>query len=986
MLETPPVQAMGKGKGKSKSESLKPNVALSTGNFPQLGEEEIERRVFSEFSKRLTLSDQQHPPSSSNLQCQTESEQQVQRPPEHSCSYCTLSSPESVVKCTTCSRWFCNHSSNGSASHIINHLVRSRHKEVSLHPDSPLGDSVLECYNCGCKNVFILGFIPAKADSVVILLCRQPCVQNGSTDQQWDTSKWQPIIEDRSFLPWLVAHPSKEDVALAIPVTIPQMNHIEEAWKEKPSANREEIEQMKLDEPDHVKINYESTEDYFGIFAPLVKLEADYDRMFKESQKQENVSVRWDVGLNMKRMAWFTLTSFESGIKILPGDELLLTNESYAQFKSNSKDKKWSCSCLVTKVPLSLSDEIAVEVDTFDVPTEITTGFTIEFVWKPTPYIRMFLALKSFNNDPKAISTELKSKLLSPSSDISTEHLYPDYTVSIPRKISVPSLTADLNHSQIQAVCEALQRPLSLIQGPPGTGKTVTSATLIYHMVNLKLGPILVCAPSNVAVDQLTEKIHQTGVRVIRMTSKSREGLETSVSHLSLHTLVKKADFFPDLKKLFLLKEKFDQMSPKDEAKFKHLVSQTEKMLLSQAEVICCTCIVAGDARLSGMKFRTVVIDEATQACEPECLIPFTLGAERAILIGDHQQLGPVIMCKKAARANFSQSMFERLVLSGLKPFRLQVQYRMHPCLSEFPSNTFYEGSLQNGVTAVERTNYHAAEMNDFPWPRRGTPMFFHVNLGHEEISASGTSFLNRVEAMSCEKFVTKLLKSGVNPSCIGVITPYEGQRTFLINYMSQNGSLDKSLYEGIEVASVDAFQGREKDYIILSCVRSNDYMGIGFLSDYRRLNVALTRAKYGLIILGNAMVLSKHNLWYHLLMHFKDKGLMVEGPVTNLRLSLVVLSRPRSRSSKNAKVSLDREEHVQTSLCFGEISAESILQDQFSLFDALSQATVQETVLYRAPGHGRPISPSSQGNFLSFTAVDRLAQESGFHLRHDNY
>lgn len=230
-------------------------------------------------------------------------------------------------------------------------------------------------------------------------------------------------------------------------------------------------------------------------------------------------------------------------------------------------------------------------------------------------------------------------------------------------------------------------------------------------------------------------------------------------------------------------------------------------------------------------------------------------------------------MNKKAARAGLTQSLFERLVVLGNRPIRLQVQYRMHPCLSEFPSNMFYEGTLQNGVTAPERLRKNV----DFPWPVPDTPMFFYQNLGQEEISSSGTSFLNRLlfimilrigacgltsvsrtEASNVEKIVTKFFKSGVVPGQIGVITPYEGQRSYIVNYMQFNGSLKKDLYKEIEVASVDAFQGREKDYIILSCVRSNEHQGIGFLNDPRRLNVALTRAKYGVVILGNPKVLSK--------------------------------------------------------------------------------------------------------------------------------
>jgi regulator of nonsense transcripts 1 len=284
------------------------------------------------------------------------------------------------------------------------------------------------------------------------------------------------------------------------------------------------------------------------------------------------------------------------------------------------------------------------------------------------------------------------------------------------------------------------------------------------------------------------------------------------------------------------------------------------------------------------MVFRRVLIDEATQATEPESIIPIVLGCEQFILVGDHCQLGPVVMSKRAANAGLNASLFERLVTLGLRPVRLQVQYRMHPCLSEWPSNVFYEGSLQNGVTAGERSSAGI----EFPWIDPERPMMFLVCQGSEEIAATGTSFLNRAEAAACEKIVTALLKGGVLPSQVGVITPYEGQRAYIVTQLQRLGSLRAALYADVEVSSVDAFQGREKEFIIVSCVRSNEKQGIGFLNDPRRLNVALTRAKRGLVVLGNPRVLAKRPLWNDLLTHFKDRGLLVEGALSNLQVSLM--------------------------------------------------------------------------------------------------
>lgn len=161
---------------------------------------------------------------------------------ENSCSYCNISEPSSLVKCLTCKKWFCNSRGNTSGSHIITHLVRARHKEVQLHPESSLGDTTLECYNCGYRNVFLLGFIPAKEDTVVVLLCRQPCANSGAKDANWDLNQWTPLIEDRSFLSWLVSVPSEQAQLKAKPITKQQIVKLEEVWKQDANATVEDLE------------------------------------------------------------------------------------------------------------------------------------------------------------------------------------------------------------------------------------------------------------------------------------------------------------------------------------------------------------------------------------------------------------------------------------------------------------------------------------------------------------------------------------------------------------------------------------------------------------------------------------------------------------------------------------------------------------------------------------------------------------------------
>ncbi|KAH9607079.1 hypothetical protein KSS87_005008 [Heliosperma pusillum] len=758
--------------------------------------------------------------------------------------------------------------------------VRAKHKEVCLHKDSPLGETILECYNCGCRNVFLLGFISAKTESVVVLLCREPCLSvNALKDMNWDLSQWCPLIDDRCFLPWLVKVPSEQEQLRARQISAQQINKIEELWKTNPDASFEDLEKPGVDdEPQPVALKYEDAYQYQNVFAPLIKLEADYDKMMKESQSKDNLTVRWDIGLNKKRVAYFVFPKEDNELRLVPGDELRL------RYSGDAVHPAWQSVGHVIK--LTAQEEVALELRASQgVPVDINHGFSVDFVWKSISFDRMQSAMKTFAVDETSVSGYIYHHLLGHEVEMQMVRN------TLPRRFGAPGLP-ELNASQVFAVKSVLQKPLSLIQGPPGTGKTVTSAAIVYHMAKQGQGQVLVCAPSNVAVDQLAEKISATGLKVVRLCAKSREAVSSPVEHLTLHYQVRHLDTSEksELYKLQQLKDEQGELSSSDEKKYKALKRATEREITQSADVICCTCVGAGDPRLSNFRFRQVLIDESTQSTEPECLIPLVLGAKQAVLVGDHCQLGPVIMCKKAARAGLAESLFERLVLLGVKPIRLQVQYRMHPALSEFPSNSFYEGTLQNGVTINERLSPGI----DFPWPVPNRPMLFYVQMGQEEISSSGTSYLNRTEAANVEKIVTTFLRSGVVPSQIGVITPYEGQRAYIVNYMARNGSLRQQLYKEIEVASVDSFQGREKDYIILSCVRSNEHQGIGFLNDPRRLNVALTRARYGIVVLGNPKVLSKQPLWNGLLTHYKDHECLVEGPLNNLKQSMVQFQKPK--------------------------------------------------------------------------------------------
>lgn len=804
---------------------------------------------------------------------------------EISCQYCGIESTDCLIKCLGCDKWFCNGKMESSSSHIVTHLILSRHHNISLHEDSHLGDTTLECYSCGQQNVFSLGYISAKEDQVVVILCRLPCSQ--LKDSGWDSTSWRPLIEERQFLSWISSIPSEDETINARMINYQQMYQLESEWRNDKDITFNDLSRLQSEKNSSSEsapaslptlMRYNDGYQYQSSFGPLVKLESDYDKELKEAQNLDNINVTWSEGSH-KFWASFPVRNFEAiESKVSIGDEMLLRYDGHS-------GEKWEGKGSIISLPNAQQEFFTLELYKTKAtpPIKETTGFTAEFVWRGVSYERMQLALRTFATSEMSTSSYIYHKILG--HDVKPI----EFDVDLPKQLSIPKF-ANLNGSQSNAIRMVLKRPLSLIQGPPGTGKTVTSATIIYHLNRMNKGQkILVCAPSNIAVDHLAEKLDSLGLNVVRIFAKSREDAESSVKHLSLdNKTIKKAH--GDFKRLVNLLEQGD-LQGKDLDNYNKLFRTALTQTLDKADIICCTCVGAGSQKLSKYKFRMVLVDESTQAAEPEVLIPIIKGSKQVILVGDHQQLGPVILNKEAADSGLSQSLFERLILLGHVPIRLEVQYRMHPSLSDFPSNMFYEGSLQDGVLTHQRT----LPASTFPWPVPHIPMMFWGNYGTEEISASGVSFLNRVEAMNVEKISTRLFKGGIQPEQIGVITPYEGQRAFITLYMTLNGSLfeRKADYSNIEVTSVDAFQGREKDFIILSCVRANQDQKIGFLKDPRRLNVAITRAKYGLIILGNTQALSRNFLWNELLSYFREKGCLVDGPLENLKLSTIELTKP---------------------------------------------------------------------------------------------
>ena len=415
----------------------------------------------------------------------------------------------------------------------------------------------------------------------------------------------------------------------------------------------------------------------------------------------------------------------------------------------------------------------------------------------------------------------------------------------------VPTAGVRLDDSQKEAISSALNSRLTLILGPPGSGKTSVAAELVVQLCR-KRGKVLVCAPSNVAADNLAVRLKEREVRVLRFYSKSSEYKVNKADEFALHTLIftRACQSFPT--KATLL----HALPYKSRNEMKSIIGPKpllalEKRVLGEFQVICCTCSSAADRSLAHFLFDSLLIDEAAFCSEPEALIPIVASnCKKLVLIGDPKQLRPIITCDEAKNNGLEISLFERLQTAGMNTQWLEVQYRMHPDISYYPRTRFYDGRLKDGITAGNRSLKGKAVNQFF----QGNSLLFAHSPGQELPYKNTKSRWNPKEAEMTISVLERLIALQVPLTSIGVITFYEGQRQTLIKRAKERLHLSE---KDIEIKNVDGYQGREKDFIVISCVRTGSE-GLGFLASTNRVNVALTRAKYGLVVVGNRKTVKK--------------------------------------------------------------------------------------------------------------------------------
>jgi ATP-dependent RNA/DNA helicase IGHMBP2 len=436
-------------------------------------------------------------------------------------------------------------------------------------------------------------------------------------------------------------------------------------------------------------------------------------------------------------------------------------------------------------------------------------------------------------------------------------------------KLSINSINfrnQQLNESQQQAVAAITQtEDISIVHGPPGTGKTTTLIEAILQLI--KAGEkILVSAPSNTAVDNIAKGLIQQGVKLLRVGNASKVD-ETIFSHTPEGRLVNSRQQ-KEIKQLKVRAEEFRRMALKYKRSFgkaereqrnllfkevknirieiKKLQAYNEEKLFEEADVIAGTPIGLYDADIKRMNFQTLVIDEAGQCIEPLAWCIFPL-AEKIVLAGDHWQLPPTVLSHEAARLGFNRSILETAIETVSNVFLLNTQYRMREAIAGFSSNYFYNSLL---LTAAHLQN-------------TGTHICFidTAGSGYNEVRGpDGTSLQNEGELQIVQKlFETESL----DPLKTAFISPYSGQAA----------AAKEVLPKQLRISTIDSFQGQEKETIIVSLVRSNDDGDIGFLKDYRRMNVAITRAKEQLFVIGDSATIGADTFYNAFLTYIEKYG-----------------------------------------------------------------------------------------------------------------
>ncbi len=623
--------------------------------------------------------------------------------------------------------------------------------------------------------------------------------------------------------------------------------------------------------------------DYFKKLLALLKIEREEDQQLYQ-QQSENSSI------NERRangLAWYPIAI--RGTELGRGDYLTVELErtthqdishqirfgSPLALFSNHHAKENRVAGIVSHIA---GNKLSITLQTDELPDWSRDGkLGVDLLFDDNSYDEMNAALKAAAVIREKSGEGRLARILTgqESPVFETAH----------HPISLPGL----NTTQNEAVNKInAARDLAIVHGPPGTGKTTTLVQAIKTMVGVNKKQILVLAPSNTAVDLLTERLADEELNVLRVGNPVR--VSEKLMSLTLDAKMAEHSGMKEIKKLKKQANEFRNMAHKYKRSFgyaereqrKALFNEAHKILkeverseqyimddlIAKANIITATLVGSNHYTVKKLKYHTIVIDEAGQAIEPACWIPI-IKAEKLVLAGDHCQLPPTIKSQKAAAGGLSKTLLEKCVeLFPQTVVLLEEQYRMHELIMGYSSQVFYANKLRAHPSVAR----HILFNNDTPLQFIDTS-----GCGFEE-KKEGTSTSNPEEAafllMHLSNFIENT-KADFPPNTfpsIAIVSPYKQQINILKELLSHNSSLLPYL-NNITVNTIDSFQGQERDMVYISMTRSNTESEIGFLSDIRRMNVAMTRARKKLVVIGDSGTLSVLGFYQHFISYAENNN-----------------------------------------------------------------------------------------------------------------
>ena len=645
----------------------------------------------------------------------------------------------------------------------------------------------------------------------------------------------------------------------------------------------------------------------------LLRREKEEDlRQFIQQVQQRPLQERVEEGVT-----WYPLKVLQTGFAL--GDKAWVTVERTARTDTPHQLKSGMSVRFFTLTPHVDESErtgiinfiernrMKIVLNARDVPDWLDMGqLGVDMLFDDRTYTEMDKALQKVMSAKGDRLAELRQLLTAPRP---ADHLLPaaaDHYVPSGRGLN------DSQEAAIRAILD--NRDVVVVHGPPGTGKTTTLVAAIERLCATERS-VLVTAPSNTAADLLTERLDAKGLSVVRIGNISR--MDEAVVNHTLDALLARHPESKNIRKVKLQAAEYRRQSRRFKRSFDaedrrertHLKEQAKELeawahtledrlvneILEGAQAVVCTLVGAAHPVLDGYKFRTCIIDEAAQALEPACWIPIAKSS-RVVLAGDPYQLPPTVKNIEAARQGLSETLIERaLVLLPERVHLLKVQYRMHQAIMDFSNSYFYEGALEAAAEVGERRLLSLQDGGETVTVFDPVAFIDTAGCGFEEKLSASTasnraqSKYNPEEALLLREHLLQLTaafaQKGAFPD-IGILSPYREQVNYLEAMLREDPELSAFLVrEGqgntgparrhatITVNTIDGFQGQERDVIYLSMVRSNAKNEIGFLSDYRRMNVAMTRARMLLVLIGDSATIGNNKFYSSLLDYCEKNG-----------------------------------------------------------------------------------------------------------------